>query len=85
MPIIEANAVGRPVITSNLRPMTDVGGDAAIYVTPYDVEAIHNGILSLINTDVREPLLCAGLKNVKRFTPQYVLQRYLAVYSELQL
>ena len=34
MPILEAQTVGRPVITSNLEPMTDVGGKGALYVNP---------------------------------------------------
>jgi glycosyltransferase involved in cell wall biosynthesis len=35
-PIIEAQACGCAVITSNLAPMNDVAGDAAIYIDPRD-------------------------------------------------
>ena len=33
-PIIEAQACGCPVFTSNRSPMNDVGGEAAIYIEP---------------------------------------------------
>ena len=33
-PIIEAQACGCPVITSNRTPMTEVGENAAIYINP---------------------------------------------------
>jgi hypothetical protein len=40
MPILEAQAVGRPVITSNILSMPEVGGDAAIYVDPTNYKEI---------------------------------------------
>ena len=40
MLIIEANAVGRPVITSNISPMKEVAGTAAVLVDPFNVDSI---------------------------------------------
>ena len=40
MPIIEGQAVGRPVITSNIEPMVSVAADAAILVDPFNIESI---------------------------------------------
>ena len=34
MPILEAQSVGRPLITSKIEPMKSVAGDAAIFVNP---------------------------------------------------
>ena len=48
MPIIEAQAIGRPVITSNIGAMKEVALDTACLVDPYDVESIKNGIQKLI-------------------------------------
>ena len=45
MPIIEANAVGRPVITSNVSSMPEVAGDAACLVDPFDQQSIRQGVL----------------------------------------
>jgi len=48
MPIIEANATGRPVITSNIGSMQEVAGEAACMVDPFDVQSIRTGILRVI-------------------------------------
>ncbi|MDI3318604.1 glycosyltransferase family 4 protein [Pinibacter soli] len=58
LPIIEANAIGRPVLTSNLSPMKDVAGDAAVLVDPFSVEDIKQGIEKIIyDSELQKNLL----------------------------
>ena len=45
-PIIEAQACGCPVLTSDLPPMNEIGSDAARYFDPYDPLDMVNKILS---------------------------------------
>ena len=55
MPIVEANTVGRPVITSNLFSMPEVAGDAALIVNPYRIDEIGMvflKLLKMINTEI---------------------------------
>jgi glycosyltransferase involved in cell wall biosynthesis len=40
LPVIEAMALGRPVVVSSAGPMLEVVGDAALTFDPYDVDAI---------------------------------------------
>jgi alpha-1,3-rhamnosyl/mannosyltransferase len=40
MPVLEAMAAGRPVVTSNVSALPEVVGDAAIVVDPEDVDAL---------------------------------------------
>ena len=40
IPILEALAVGTPVATSNISSMPEVGGDAALYFDPHNIEDI---------------------------------------------
>lgn len=40
LPVLESMAVGTPVLTSNISSMPEVGGNAALYAPPTDVEAI---------------------------------------------
>ncbi|MFM7851415.1 MAG: glycosyltransferase, partial [Flammeovirgaceae bacterium] len=40
MPIVEANTVGRVVVTSNILSMPEVAGNAARLVDPFDVGSI---------------------------------------------
>lgn len=84
MPIIEANAVGRPVVTSRIEPMGSVAGGAACLVDPLDVASIRSGILRVIeDCDYRETLVRLGLENARRFSAEAVAQSYLALYQEL--
>ena len=48
LPIVEAQAVGRPVITSDILSMPEVAGGAARLVDPFSVPAIRGAVLELI-------------------------------------
>jgi glycosyltransferase involved in cell wall biosynthesis len=83
MPILEAQAVGRPVITSNLFSMPEVAGEAAFMADPFDVNSIRTGLLKIINDDAyRETLVQKGFENIKRFDAQKIALEYLALYKE---
>ncbi|MBL0278464.1 MAG: glycosyltransferase family 4 protein [Anaeromyxobacter sp.] len=84
MPILEAQAVGRPVLTSTILSMPWVAGGAACLVDPYDVAAIRAGI-QRIRSDAgyREGLVRAGHENVRRFDPTVIARQYLALYREV--
>lgn len=84
MPILEANAIGRPVITSNILSMPEVAGDAACIVDPCNIIEIRAGILRLINDGVyRDSLIDNGFNNIKRFDPKVVAKQYESIYREL--
>ncbi|MEO6916047.1 MAG: glycosyltransferase family 1 protein, partial [Chitinophagaceae bacterium] len=84
MPIVEANAVGRPVITSNILSMPDVAGNAALLVNPLQVGEITAGIRKIIDDDsYRDSLVKNGLENCKRFDPQIIAGQYLKLYENL--
>jgi len=84
MPIIEANAIGRPVITSNRPPMSDVARSAACLVDPCDTSNICLGIKKIINNRrYREKLIAEGLINAKRFDPKIIASQYLKVYQKI--
>jgi glycosyltransferase involved in cell wall biosynthesis len=84
MPILEANATGRPVVTSSLEPMASVAGGAACLVDPYDPGSIRAGILRLMDDDCyRDELVGLGFENVKRFNAANIAECYAAVYRNL--
>lgn len=84
LPIIEAQATGRPVITSNLSSMPEVALDGALLVDPYKEGEIRNAILAIIeNSALREQLIAKGLENVKRFKPEAVAEQYADIYREI--
>jgi len=84
LPIIEAQALGKPVITSNLSPMKEVAGNAAYLVEPTDVNSIREGVLKVINdSDFREKLIREGFANVKRFDVNKISAEYERLYDEI--
>ena len=66
LPILEAQACGCPVLTSNTSSMPEVAGKGAVLVNPYSIEDIIRGIREIGET--REKLVKAGFENVKKFS-----------------
>lgn len=84
MPILEAQATGRPVVTSDRSPMRDVAGGAAELVDPTDVAAVRAAVEKVLEDHQhRERLVAAGLVNVERYRLPAVAAQYAAVYDEV--
>lgn len=84
VPIIEAQASGRPLITADVSPMREVAGQGACLVDPLDVSQIREGICKIINDAVyREQLMERGLLNVVRYSPAAISGQYLDLYKRL--
>jgi len=81
LPIIEAQACGCPVITSNRPPMTEVAGQAAIYIDPLDPAAAASAIAEGLKQ--REQLRQAGFRNLERFSRQVLADRYCTFYKAI--
>lgn len=85
LPLLEAQATGRPVITSDRSAMPEVAGDAALLVNPEDVGAIRAAVVRILGEPaLRDALVARGWENVKRFRPAAVADRYEAIYRELE-
>lgn len=84
MPIIEAQVVGRPVITSDLEPMTDVGANGAEYVNPNSINSIKEGLIKIINNrEYREQLVKNGYENSKKYRADVIASMYVECYKRV--
>lgn len=84
MPILEAQATGRPVVTSNISSMPEVAGDAAEFVDPLNVDSIRAGVLRVIeDPERRTSMIQRGYKNVERFSPDHIASQYAELYREV--
>lgn len=84
LPILEAQVVGRPVLTSRHRPMCDVASDSACLVDPCDVPAIRDGITRILNDEgYRRSLVEKGYRNAARYAPAVIAEQYITVYRDL--
>ena len=86
LPIIEAQATGRPVVTSRVTAMPEVAGDAACLVDPYDVASIRSGVVRVLGDgSYRDSLVQRGFENVRRFEPARIAAQYAQLYEEVAL
>jgi len=83
LPIIEAFASQCPVITSNVTSIPEVAGDAAIQVSPLDIEEIHVAMENLIDSqELRNQLIQKGLERAKQFSWQNCAKQTLDIYRK---
>jgi glycosyltransferase involved in cell wall biosynthesis len=91
-PIAEAMATGCPVLTTNEAPMTEVGGDAAIYVERYEAERAKEWcstgakmIEEFLTAPpaIRENIRNKSLINANRFNSEKALDHIKKIYDSV--
>jgi glycosyltransferase involved in cell wall biosynthesis len=84
LPILEAQATGRPVITSNCYSMPEVGGEGACYIDPYSASDIRQGVHKIVS-DVayREHIVSAGHINVEKYRAVNIARQYAELYRRV--
>ncbi|MEK8049895.1 glycosyltransferase family 1 protein [Ideonella sp. DXS22W] len=84
VPIIEAQASGRPLVTADASPMREVAGPDACLAKPENVAAIRAAVLKIIHDpQYRQRLVDTGLENARRFSPEQISRQYLALYRDI--
>jgi glycosyltransferase involved in cell wall biosynthesis len=69
IPAAEAMRCGTPVILSDTTSLPEIGGNAAIYVSPGNTTDISNAMVQLITDDnLRKSMIAKGLIESQRFT-----------------
>jgi len=69
IPPLEAMACGTPVVTSSVSSLPEVVGDAALLVTPTDVDALAEALReALRGRSLRDKLIQLGFERAKEFT-----------------
>ncbi len=84
MPVLEAMACGAPVLASRGSSLPEVGGDAAQYVPPHDVQA-WSSALRAIATDgaARARMRAAGLSRAAQFRWDACAQAHLDLLARV--
>lgn len=69
IPVLEAMYCDTPVIASNVTSLPEVGGDAVLYVDPFDIEAIQQGMEQLAGDEnLRNELITKGRSQRVKFS-----------------
>jgi glycosyltransferase involved in cell wall biosynthesis len=65
--VLEAMLWGAPVVCSNTGALPEVGGDAALYFNPLDVDDMAGQITARLQTS-REEALAKGIRQAQNFS-----------------
>jgi glycosyltransferase involved in cell wall biosynthesis len=80
-PVLEAQACGCPVFTTARAPMTEVGGDAAVYFDPSDALGSAEIVAQALKD--REAIRQRGIANSLRFNVEEMIQGYINAYEQV--
>lgn len=84
VPIIEAQAIGRPIITSNIDPMRRIAGGGAFLADPMSIDSINKAILSVINDEGRRKMILNKAKdNIHIYSVQSIAKLYYQLYLDV--
>lgn len=83
IPILEAFSCGCPVICSNSSSLPEIGGDAAEFFDPKDLQAIRNAVeIVLTDQDKRKKMISLGFKRLKNFNWEKSAMQTFELYKE---
>jgi len=82
LPILESLASGTPVITSHTSSMPEVGGDAAVYIDPYNSRDIAEALRGLLSSSsLQKYLRERGIERARQFTWEKTARETLEVFK----
>jgi glycosyltransferase involved in cell wall biosynthesis len=82
LPVLEAMACGTPVVSSATSSLPELGGEAAYYFDPYDLEGMANAIRDVwTDADLRADMSQRGLEQAARFSWERAANETLRVYE----
>ncbi len=84
LPVLEAQASGCPVITSNTSSLPEAGGDGAIYINPGNSSEIGAAIRKILfNSNLKNELIQKGTAHALLFKEQIVAEKLMNLYLSL--
>jgi len=85
LPVLEAMALGTPVITSNVSSLPEVAGNAALLVDPEKEEEIVKTLKKLLsNKKLQASLKKRGLERIKEFSWERSAKETIKIYESME-
>ncbi len=83
LPVLEAQAVGTPVLCSNTSSLPEVAGSSAFFIDPYVEESVAEGLKKLwSNLELKRDLIQKGKENITRFSWRRTAEATRLAYKE---
>jgi glycosyltransferase involved in cell wall biosynthesis len=84
IPILEALWSGLPTIISNVSCMPETGGDAALYIKPFDEAELSEKMKAVAeNILLRKEMIEKGFAHAQKFLPQKCAAAVMNVYKQI--
>ena len=84
LPVLEAMACGTPVLSSHSSSLPELGGEAARYFDPYDVEEMASAIRAVwTDGEAQAEMRVMGLARAAEFSWTRAAEETLSIYSAL--
>jgi len=84
VPVLEAMACATPVITTNASSLPEVAGDAALLVTPGDVNELTGALERVLSDDqLRAEMVAKGLARARQFSWRTTAARHVELYRRI--
>ncbi|HXW79957.1 MAG TPA: glycosyltransferase family 1 protein [Acidimicrobiales bacterium] len=84
LPVLEAMSAGVPVVASDIPPVREVAGDAAVLVAPGDASAWAEALSEVLGSPSRQAeLIGAGRRRASAFSWARTARETLRIYEEL--
>lgn len=84
LPLLEAMAAEVPIVSSKAGSLPEIGGQAAVYFDPTNLEEMENKVSSVLNNQkLRQELINQGKDRVKQFSWKKMAEQTRAVYLEI--
>jgi len=86
LPVLEAQASGCAVITSNTSSLPEAGGKGALYINPSDISEIGQTIRNVLSiSKLKEELIEKGHANAEQFSEKLAAERLMNLYNDLKV
>jgi len=84
LPVLEAQSLGVPVLTSNTSSLPEISQDSVLYVDPYNIEDIAKGIEEItFDEETRKTLIQKGYANIRRFSWEKSAEKLLEIFRKV--
>ncbi len=83
-PLLEALWSDLPVISSNASCLPEVGGEAALYFEPHDIDTLANHMRNIANNkELAASMILKGKQQAQKFSKENYANSMMAVYKKL--
>ena len=84
IPVLEGLSLGIPVVTSNRSSLPEVGGDAAAYIDPLNVEEMAQTVHNILeNSSIASDMVNRGFRHAHHFREEEIASNMHHLYTQL--